>query len=278
MSTEINRVPDIALNDGGHVPQLGFGCWQIPPETVAGVVGEALRVGYRHIDTAQMYRNERGVGEAIRSSGLSREEVFVTTKCNNDSHGRAESVAALEASLERLGLDHVDLYLIHWPQPGRDRYLETWEGLIDARERGLTRSIGVSNFHASHLDRIVSVTGVVPAVNQIELHPRLTQDQLVATCRRLGTQVESWSPLASGEILDDHTLAGIAKAHERTVAQVVIRWHLQLEYIVIPKSVTPERIAANFQVFDFELTPDELRTISALNRDSRTGPNPDGLG
>jgi diketogulonate reductase-like aldo/keto reductase len=275
MTADTNHVPEVALNDGATIPQIGFGVWQVLQEEAAAVVGEALRVGYRHVDTAQAYGNERGVGDAVRTSGLPRGSVFVTTKCSNDAHGRDASIQALEQSLERLGLDYVDLYLIHWPQPSRDRYVETWEGFVEARERGLTRSIGVSNFHEPHLQRIISATGVVPAVDQIELHPRLTQRPLVAATRRLGVQVEAWSPLASGEILREESLAGIARVHGKTVAQVVIRWHLQLEHIVIPKSVTPARIAENFEVFDFELSPDELSRIDALNRDSRTGSNPD---
>lgn len=269
--------PEIALNDGAAIPQLGFGVWQVPQESAARVVAEALRVGYRHIDTAQGYGNEQGVGEAVRSSGLARDEVFITTKVHNDAQGHREAMDALQASLERLGLEHVDLYLIHWPQPSLDRYLDTWEGLIEARERGLTRSIGVSNFHAPHLERIITATGVVPTVNQIELHPLLTQEPLVATSRRLGIQVESWSPLASGGILENPLLAGIARTHGKSVAQVVIRWHLQLQYIVIPKSATPARIAANFDVFDFELSPAELAQISGLNNDARTGPDPDNF-
>jgi 2,5-diketo-D-gluconate reductase A len=275
MTTNPNVVPDIALNDGATIPQLGFGVWQVPQQSAAEVVGGALRVGYRHIDTAQGYNNEQGVGEAVRNAGLPRDSIFITTKVHNDSHGRQEALEALERSLERLGLERVDLYLVHWPQPSLDKYVETWEGLIEARERGLTRSIGVSNFHAPHLERIITATGVVPTVNQIELHPALTQETLVAANRRLGVQVESWSPLASGGLLGDPTLAQIAQAHGKSVAQIVIRWHLQLEYIVIPKSVTPARIAANFDVFDFELSPDELRQISGLNRDGRTGPDPD---
>jgi 2,5-diketo-D-gluconate reductase A len=278
MKTHANPVPEIALNDGASIPQLGFGVWQVPQDDAAEVVAEALRVGYRHIDTAQMYENERGVGEAVRDSGLSRDEVFVTTKCRNDAQGRNSSIEALEQSLRRLGLDHVDLYLIHWPQPRRDRYVETWEGFIEARERGLTRSIGVSNFHEPHLERIITATGVVPVVNQIELHPRLTQGELVAASRRLGVQVEAWSPLASGEILTEESLERIAEAHGKSVAQVVIRWHLQLENIVIPKSATPERIAANFDVFDFELSSDEMAQIGTLNRARRTGPDPEELG
>jgi 2,5-diketo-D-gluconate reductase A len=275
MTTNPNPVPAIALNDGATVPQLGFGVWQIPRERAAAVVGEALRVGYRHIDTAPIYRNEWGVGDAVRSSGIARDQVYVTTKCPNDAHGRDSAMRALEQSLERLGLDHVDLYLIHWPQPTLNKYVETWEGLIELRERGLARSIGVSNFHEPHLERIIAATGVAPAVNQIELHPWLTQEPLVAANRARGVQIEGWSPLANGQILAHAELGQIAEAHGTSVAQVVIRWHLQLGYIVIPRSANPERVAANFDVFGFELTPEELRRISALNRDSRTGANPD---
>jgi 2,5-diketo-D-gluconate reductase A len=267
--------PTIALNDGAAIPQLGLGVWQVPQADAAGVVAEALRVGYRHIDTAQGYGNEQGVGEGVRRSGLHRDELFITTKLHNDSQGHQRAIEALQRSLELLGLDQVDLYLIHWPQPRLDRYLATWEGLIEARELGLTRSIGVSNFHEAHLERVITATGVVPAVNQIELHPLFTQERLVSATRRLGVQVESWSPLASGRVLGDETLARIAGTHGRSVAQVVIRWHLQLEYIVIPKSVTPARIAANFDVFDFELSPAEMQQISALHRGLRTGPDPE---
>jgi 2,5-diketo-D-gluconate reductase A len=275
MSTHQNQVPRIALNDGGEIPQLGFGVWRVPQEDAARVVGEALRAGYRHVDTAQGYENEQGVGEAVASSGLAREEVFITTKCQNDAQGHRASIEALEGSLRRLGMDYVDLYLIHWPQPRLNKYVETWEGFIEARERGLTRSIGVSNFHASHLQRIIDATGVVPSVNQIELHPRLTQESLVAANQSLGIAVESWAPLARGHLLDDPTIKQIAQRRGRTPAQVVIRWHLQLGYIVIPKSATPSRIASNFDVFGFDLTPEELAQISALNRETRTGPNPD---
>ncbi|HTW12198.1 MAG TPA: aldo/keto reductase [Solirubrobacteraceae bacterium] len=278
MTASSTDVPKTTLADGVEIPQLGFGVWQVPPQDAAAVVGEAFKAGYRHIDTAQMYENEQGVGEAFHASGLARDEVFITTKCNNHAHGAQDAIKALETSLRTLALDHVDLYLIHWPQPGKDLYVETWQGFIEAQKRGLTRAIGVSNFHRPHLDRIIQETGVTPAVNQIELHPRLTQQRLVADCRELGIAIESWSPLASGEILEDPTLEEIARAHGKSVAQTVIRWHLQLGYIVIPKSVTPERIVSNFDVFDFELSADELERISSLHSGGRTGPDPDQFG
>jgi 2,5-diketo-D-gluconate reductase A len=272
------NIPNTTLADGIEIPQLGFGTWQVPPADTAAVVDEALRAGYRHIDTAQMYQNEAGVGEALRTSGLARDEVFVTTKCNNSSHGFDGAIAALETSLGLLGLDYVDLYLIHWPQPSRDQYVDTWRGFVELKQRGLTRSIGVANFHTPYLERIIAQTGVTPSVNQIELHPYLTQERAVAESRKLGVAIESWSPLASGEALDDPVISQIAEVHGKSVAQTVIRWHLQLGYIVIPKSVTPARIAANIDVFDFELTPEEILRISELNDDARTGPDPADLG
>jgi 2,5-diketo-D-gluconate reductase A len=275
MTSDANLSPELPLNDGCTIPQLGLGVWRIPPAEAARLIAQALSLGYRHIDTAQMYGNEHGVGEAVRRSGLRREEVFITTKCRNDAHGRERSLRALEQSLERMGLEHVDLYLIHWPQPSRDLYVETWEALIEARERGLTRSIGVSNFHVHHLERIIAATGVVPSINQIELHPWLTQEPLVAAARDLGVQIESWSPLGGGRILAEPALEQIAAAHGRTVAQTVIRWHLQLGYVVIPKSADPGRLAANLDVFGFELSAADMAQISALNRNGRTGPDPD---
>ena len=273
-----SSVPKMTLSDGTTIPQLGFGVWQVPPGDAATVVGEAFKAGYRHIDTAQMYENEAGVGEAFHASGLARDEVFITTKLNNSNHGQDAAIASLEESLKKLQLDYVDLFLIHWPQPKKDRYVEAWEGLIELQRRGLTRSIGVSNFQESHIERIVAATGVTPTVDQIELHPRLTQEPLVAFNRAHQIAVESWSPLASGQILDEPALVEIAEVHGKSVAQVVIRWHLQLGYIVIPKSVTPARIASNFDVFDFELSDDELAAVSALGSESRTGPNPDQFG
>lgn len=268
------NVSHTTLADGIEIPQLGFGTWQVPPADTARVVEGALRAGYRHIDTAQMYQNEAGVGAALRASGLARDEVFVTTKCNNSNHGFDGAVTALETSLGLLGLDHVDLYLIHWPQPKRDQYVDTWRGFVELKKRGLARSIGVSNFHTAYLERIIADSGVKPSANQIELHPYLTQERAVAESRKLGIAIESWSPLASGEVLDDPVITQIAQAHGKSVAQTVIRWHLQLGYIVLPKSVTPARIAANLDVFDFELTPEEMNRISELNDDARTGPDP----
>ena len=271
-------VPRIALNDGVRIPQLGFGTWRVEPEDTARVVGDALAVGYRQIDTAQMYHNERGVGDALQAAGLEREEVFVTTKCDNTEHGREAALRALERSLELLRLDAVDLYLIHWPMPRQDLYVDTWRGLIDARERGLARSIGVSNFQLPHLNRIIAETGVLPSVNQIELHPRFTQEPLVAELRRLGVATQAWRPLIEGEILTNPTIAGIARAHGKSAAQTVIRWHLQLGYILFPKSVRASRMRENLDVFDFELSGEEVAAISALNQDLRTSWDPDTTG
>ena len=268
-------VPVLDLRDRDHIPQIGFGVFQVPPEDTAEVVARALSIGYRHIDTAAAYENEAGVGDAVRASGLDRDEVFVTTKCFNDDHGYEEASQALRASLDRLEMDFVDLYLIHWPVPSRDRYVETWKAFIDAREEGLVRSIGVSNFQRTHLERLIEETGVTPSVNQVELHPRLQQAGLRRTHADLGVITEAWSPLAQGEVVDDPTITEIADAHDRTPGQVVIRWHLQLGNVVIPKSVTPERIEENFQVFDFELSGDEMKAIEQLDKGERIGPDPD---
>jgi 2,5-diketo-D-gluconate reductase A len=275
MTSSTESVSLLDLRDGGHIPQIGFGVFQVPPEDTAEVVARALSIGYRHIDTAAAYENEAGVGDAVRASGLDRDEVFVTTKCFNDDHGYEEAGRALRASLDRLGMDFVDLYLIHWPVPSRDRYVETWKAFIDAREEGLVRSIGVSNFQRTHLERLIEETGVTPSVNQVELHPRLQQAGLRRTHADLGVITEAWSPLAQGEVLDDPTITDIADAHDRTPGQVVIRWHIQLGNVVIPKSVTPERIEENFQVFDFELSGDEMNAIEQLDEGERIGPDPD---
>ncbi|HWD65467.1 MAG TPA: aldo/keto reductase [Solirubrobacteraceae bacterium] len=275
MSTSTNQVPQITLRDGVVIPQLGFGVFQIPPEETAEAVSRALETGYRHIDTAAAYQNEAEVGEAIRNSGLKRDEVFVTTKCFNDSQGYEEARQALHNSLERLGFDQVDLYLIHWPVPSRDRYVDTWKAFIEAQKEGLARSIGVSNFQPDHLRRLLDETGVTPSVNQVELHPQLQQSELRQVHASLGIVTEAWSPLAQGAVLENSTITSIAEAHDVTPGQVVLRWHLQLGNIVIPKSVTPERIEQNFDLFDFELSGEEMRQIEQLDRGERTGPDPD---
>ena len=270
-----DHVPLVHLRSKVDIPQLGFGVFQVPPAETEEAVADALRVGYRHIDTATAYGNEQGVGEAVRQSGLPRDEVFLTTKCFNDTQGYDAATGALHASLHRLGVEQVDLYLIHWPVPAHNLYVDTWRAFIDLHAAGLTRAIGVSNFQPAHLRRLIDETGVVPAVNQIELHPRLQQRELRHLHDELGIVTESWSPLAQGAILDDPTILEIAAAHDRTPAQVVIRWHLQIDCIVIPKSVTPERISENFDVLDFELTDEQLSALGALNRDERIGPDPD---
>jgi 2,5-diketo-D-gluconate reductase A len=275
MSSTTDQVPRIPLRGDIEIPQLGFGVFQVPPEDTADVVTRAFETGYRHIDTAAAYGNEEGVGEALRASGLGREEVFITTKCPNTAHGYDAAREALAGSLEKLGLDFVDLYLIHWPIPSKDLYVETWKALIDAQKEGLARSIGVSNFQPDHLQRIIDETGVTPSVNQIELHPRLQQRELRRVHADRGIVTEAWSPLAQGAVLDDPAITKIAGAHDVTPGQVVIRWHIQLGNVVIPKSVTPERIEQNFDVFGFELSDDEMRAIEKLDAGERTGPDPD---
>ncbi len=275
MSTSTSQVPQIALRGGAQIPQLGFGVFQVPPAETAEAVTRALKAGYRHIDTAAAYRNEAAVGQAIRASGLDRGEVFVTTKCFNDDHGRERARRAFHASLERLEMDYVDLYLIHWPVPAHDRYVETWKAFIELRDEGLIRAIGVSNFQPAHLERVVAETGETPALNQIELHPYLQQQGLRHEHEQLGVVTESWSPLAQGLVLEDPVILTAAEAHARTPAQIVIRWHLQLGNVVIPKSVTPQRIEQNFDVFDFELSDAEMEAIGELEAGRRTGPDPD---
>jgi 2,5-diketo-D-gluconate reductase A len=274
MDPMTSTVPATKLNDDAEIPQLGFGVFQVPPDETADVVAQALEVGYRHIDTAAAYRNEAGVGEAIRASGLDRGEVYVTTKCWNSQQGYDEARRALGRSLERLGLERVDLYLIHWPAPSRDLYAETWRAFVDLRAEGLTRSIGVSNFNEPHLRRIIDETGVTPAVNQVELHPAFTQAELRRVHAELGIATEAWSPLAQGRVLDEPAIAEIAERHGRSPGQVVIRWHLQLGNIVIPKSVTPERIAENFDVFGFALDEAEMDEVGGLDAGGRIGPDP----
>jgi 2,5-diketo-D-gluconate reductase A len=275
MTLSTNQVPNITLRGDVEIPQLGFGVFQVPPEQTAEATTRALLAGYRHVDTAAAYRNEAAVGQAVHAAGLQRDEVFITTKCFNDHHGFDQSQRALKASLEQLEMDHVDLYLIHWPVPSQDRYVETWQGLIEAQKQGLTRAIGVSNFQPAHLERIIRETGVTPAINQVELHPRLQQPGLRREHADHGIVTEAWSPLAKGQVLDDPAIVAIAEAHDRTPAQVVIRWHLQLGNVVIPKSVTPERIEENLAVFDFHLSEAEMAAFEPLDVAERTGPDPD---
>lgn len=265
----------VALGGGEQIPQLGYGVFQVPPKETEQAVAEALSVGYRHIDTAAAYRNEGAVGQALRSSGLARDDYFVTTKCWNDHQGYEEAKRACRASLERLDVSHIDLYLIHWPVPAHDLYVETWRALIELRQEGLVRSIGVSNFEPAHLERVIAETGVTPAINQVELHPYFQQVGLRREHARLGVATEAWSPLGQGLELEDQTIVEIARSHGKTPAQTIIRWHLQIGNVVIPKSITPARIAENFDVFDFELDSEDVDAITGLNRDERTGPDPD---
>jgi 2,5-diketo-D-gluconate reductase A len=273
-STDTN-VPRVGLNDGREMPQVGFGVFQVPPEQTAEAVTLALQAGYRAIDTAAAYRNEAEVGEAVRASGIPRDDVFVTTKVWSSDHGAQRTRASFESSLERLGTNHVDLFLIHWPAPARGLYVETWRTLTELRADGRARSIGVSNFQPDHLQAIIEETGVVPAVNQIELHPRLQQRELRRLHAEHGIVTEAWSPLARARVLGDPVITRLADKHGKTPAQVVLRWHLQLGNVVIPKSVTPQRIRANLDLFDFELDEDEMRSLEGLDAGERTGPDPD---
>jgi 2,5-diketo-D-gluconate reductase A len=275
MGTPTDRIPLVPLRGGSQIPQLGFGVFQVPPEETAAVVERALAAGYRHIDTAAAYRNEAAVGQAIRASGLDRSEVFLTTKCFNDDHGHEQARRAFHASLQRLELDYVDLYLIHWPVPAHNRYVETWRAFIELRDEGLIRAIGVSNFQPAHLERIIAATGETPAINQVELHPYFQQHGLRHEHEQLGIVTEAWSPLARGMVLEDPAIVQAAEAHGRTPGQVVIRWHLQLGNVVIPKSVTPERIQQNIDVFDFQLSDAQMEAIKELDAGRRTGPDPD---
>jgi 2,5-diketo-D-gluconate reductase A len=268
-----NEVPTIALNDGYAMPQLGFGVWQIPNNATSGLVQEAIRVGYRSIDTAAIYGNEEGVGNAIRACGVPREQLFITTKLWNDRHDDAEH--ALAESLRRLRLDYVDLYLIHWPAPKQNRYVEAWKTLAVLKQQGLIRSIGVSNFTEVYLRRLIGETGVVPVVNQIELHPAFQQQAVRAFHRQHQIATESWSPLGKGRFLDNPVIGALAKRYGKTAAQIVLRWHLDNGLIAIPKSATADRIRENFSVFDFTLTPDDIEVIRKLDSGKRLGFDPE---
>lgn len=267
--------PSITLNDGRAIPQLGLGVWQASNEQAATAVRAALQAGYRHVDTAAIYDNETGVGEGIASSGVKREEIFVTTKLWNDAQGGDSALKAFDQSLKRLKLDYVDLYLIHWPAPRKDRYVESWKTLVKLQKDGRAKSIGVSNFTPEHLDRIIAETGVTPVLNQIELHPRFQQTALRDAHAKRGISTESWSPLGQGKLLTDPVVGAIAAKHKRTPAQVIIRWHLDSGLIVIPKSVTPSRIQENADVFGFRLDADDMAKIAGLDAaNGRIGPDP----
>ncbi|MER8119642.1 aldo/keto reductase [Streptomyces sp. SID8366] len=270
-----SKVPPIILNNGVEMPQVGFGVWQVPDDEAAQAVGTALEAGYRSIDTAAAYGNEEGTGRAIAASGLPREEIFVTTKLWNSDQGYDATLRAFDTSLGKLGLDHLDLYLIHWPLPARDTYVDTYKALEKLYADGRVRAIGVSNFLPEHLRRLAEETSVVPAVNQIELHPHLQQHAAREYHTEQGIRTEAWSPLGQGKgLLEVPAIVAIAQKHNRTPAQVVLRWHVQQGTIVIPKSVTPSRIKENIEVFDFSLDAEDLAAIGALNEDRRIGPDP----
>ncbi len=275
MTSTTDQVSRVSLRPEVEIPQLGYGVFQIPSRETEEVVARALATGYRHIDTAAAYGNEGPVGQAIHASGIPRSEIFVTTKCWNDDHGHDKAKRAFKASLERLELEHIDLYLIHWPVPAHDLYVETWQAFIELQAEGLVRAIGVSNFQPAHLERLVAETGIVPAINQVELHPYFQQAGLRHEHEQLDIVTEAWSPLGQGLELEDPTIVEIARAHAKTPAQAIVRWHLQLGNVVIPKSVTPSRIEENFEVFDFELSGAEMEAIRELDAGKRIGPDPD---
>lgn len=267
-------IPRLTFHDGRSMPQLGFGIWEVPPEITAGVVERALLTGYRLIDGAYLYHNEAGMGEGLRRSGIAREEVFLTTKVWNDDHGRARTRASVERSLGTIGVDQMDLVLIHWPVPSQDLYVETWQALIELRDEGLTRSVGVSNFNADHLERIIATTGEAPVVNQIELNLELQQPEMRAVNAAHGIVTQAWTPLGNGRSFDAGPVTAAARRTGRSPAQVIIRWHLQMGHAVIPRSINPERQAQNLDVFDFALTEAEMAAIATLDVGLRTGPDP----
>ena len=272
-------VPDLTLNDGTTIPQLGFGVFQVPPEETADTTGKAFEVGYRHIDTAEMYKNERGVGEAFRASGLGRSEVYITSKLNNGFHRPDDARRAFDGTLEALGMDYVDLFLIHWPLPTLydGDYVSTWQTLMEFKREGRARSVGVSNFQVAHLERLAAETDLVPAVNQIEVHPYFTNEAVRAYGQAHGILSEAWSPIAQGGVLKDPVITEVAERLGKTTAQVTLRWHVQRGDIIFPKSSTPSRMKENFEIFDFELSEGEMAHITALDKgeEGRTGPNPD---
>lgn len=270
-----NQIPNVTLNNGVEIPQLGFGVFQVPDNQTAEVVLEALKAGYRSVDTAAVYGNEAGVGDAIAKSGIPREELFITSKVWNADQGYEKTLAAFDESLKKLGLDYLDMYLIHWPTPEKGLYVDTWKALEELYAQKKVRAIGVSNFQPGHLEELVNKSNVTPAVNQVEVHPAMQNRNVIAADEDFGIATEAWSPLAKGEVLGEKPILEIAERHDKSAAQVVLRWHLQEGRIVIPKSVTPERIKENLEVFDFELTAEEMKAIDGLERGYRTGPHPD---
>ncbi len=270
----MSSVPTITLNNGVEIPQLGFGVFQIDPEETKEATLTALRTGYRHIDTAQMYGNEQQVGEAVHEFG-DRDGIFVTSKLNNNYHAYDDALGAFDTTLKDLGFDELDLFLIHWPLPDVGDFVETWRAMEEIHRSGRAKAIGVSNFQPHHLQRLFDETETVPAINQIEIHPYFTQDDVRSFDAEHGIATEAWSPIAQGEVLDDETLSRIGEQHDKTAAQVTLRWHIQRGDIIFPKSVTPSRVEENFDIFDFELSGEEMDEISGLNRDQRNGPNPD---
>ncbi|GCD41602.1 oxidoreductase [Streptomyces paromomycinus] len=274
----VSKVPHITLNNDVAMPQLGYGVWQVPDDEAATAVGHALEAGYRSIDTAAIYGNEEGTGKALAASGIARDELFVTTKLWNDEQGYDATLRAFDTSLGKLGLEYVDLYLIHWPMPAKDTYVDTYRAFEKIYAEGRAKAIGVSNFQPAHLERLMGETSVVPAVNQVELHPQLQQSELRAFHARHGIATEAWSPLGQGkDLLKNTTVTGLAEKYGRTPAQIVLRWHLQLGNVVIPKSVTPSRIKENIDVFGFELDDADLSALAALDSGTRLGPDPDTM-
>jgi 2,5-diketo-D-gluconate reductase A len=271
----MTAVPLITLNNGVAIPQLGFGVFQIPPEQTREATLTALEAGYRHIDTAEMYGNEKEVGQAVRDFDADRDEIFVTSKLNNGYHAYDDALAAFDTTLADLGFDHLDLFLIHWPMPDVGDFVETWRAMEEIHRSGRCRAIGVSNFQPHHLQRLFDETDTVPAVNQIEVHPYFAQNDVRAFNAEHGVATEAWSPIAQGEVLDDDTLTRIGQRHGKSAAQVALRWHIQRDDIIFPKSVTPRRVEENIAIFDFELSDEEMSQIGTLDRGERTGPHPD---
>lgn len=269
-------VPKITLNDGTSIPQLGLGVWQVDPGITARVVRDGIAAGYRLIDTAEGYDNEEGVGEAIRSAEVPREELYIASKLRNGAHQRDLALKAFDETMQKLGIEQLDLFLIHWPVPGQDKYAEAWATLVELQQQGRVKSIGVSNFNEEHLGRIIEETGVVPVINQIELHPYFPQFEQRDSLKRRNVQIECYSPLGSGAVLEDEAIAAIGRAHGKSVAQTILRWHLQQGLVVIPKSTHAERMKENFDVFDFELSDGEMADLSGLGKgeEGRTGSNP----